>query len=110
MSWSITKPVIRGGNPIVRWHGEPLGKLTDEQFAEAVRAAEALGEDIVDEAANNGPTGDSARPLRAASIVAGVVREMERREVVGVKREPKAHHQDQPESIEETDDDARSVN
>ena len=46
MTWSIARSKLVGGQPIVRWKEKPLRQLGDVDFRDAVRAADALGDDV----------------------------------------------------------------
>lgn len=91
MTWSISKSKIVGGDAVVKWGDKPLRQLSPAEFETAVRAAEALGDDVMTEASANGPGSPRSRMAdEAAVIVRAVMREMERRDVASVERDPRA--------------------
>lgn len=86
MTWAIRKSQIVGGKPIVLWDETPLRQLDDAAFANAAKAAEALGDCIILEATELKPSLE-IDASRADLIVKAVIAEMERRgvEEVGEK-------------------------
>ncbi len=85
MTWSLTRSKIIGGQPIVKWNGQPLIALDADALTEAVTAANALADDIVTDSAGL-PMGDALATAanEASVIVAAVLNEMARRNVESV--------------------------
>lgn len=87
MTWSITRSKIVGGDAIVRWNEQPLRQLSDGDFLAATEAANALGDDVVKQVAQN-PNGGVSMVGEAGLIVMAVMKEMERRGPVVEKITP----------------------
>lgn len=79
MSWSITRSKIVGGDAIVRWNEQPLRQLSDGDFATAVNAANALGDDVVRQVEQNPSGGGVSMAGEADLVVMAVMKEMDRR-------------------------------
>lgn len=79
MTWSITRSKIVGGQPIVKWNEVPLRALSDEDFVTAVRAADALGDDVVKQVTQHPVGGGVSMAAEADLVVMAVMKEMERR-------------------------------
>jgi hypothetical protein len=78
VTWSIKQSLIRTEPPHVLWSGVTLRNLTDDDFRTAIRAAEAMGDDVYESIGT-----PDQQPLssidKARLIVGAVIKEMDRR-------------------------------
>lgn len=78
MTWSLKAHGIRTQPPHVLWSGVTLRNLTDDDFRTAIRAAEAMGDDVYESIGT-----PDQQPLssidKARLIVGAVIKEMTRR-------------------------------
>ena len=79
MTWSLKANLIRTEPTHVLWNGTFLRNLPDEDFKTAIRAAEAMGDDVYESIGT-----PDQQPLssidKARLIVGAVIAEMTRRE------------------------------
>lgn len=79
MTWSVTPSRLVGGHPIIRWNDTNLSALSAADFTDAVKAAEALGDDVVKQVEQNPTGGGVSLAGEADAILLAIMREMDRR-------------------------------
>jgi hypothetical protein len=90
MTWSLAASKLVGGQPIVRWNDTNLSALSADDFAAAVRSAEALGDDVVKQVEQNPRGGGVCMAGEADAVIMAVCREMDRRGELRVGKEGEA--------------------